>query len=171
MKIFDVASGDQGGRPLFQVQHPNFVDIYEIYVFEDVASVFTEYIGFSIEDLLLRSIYPTEREIAYIISQLIHPCISIDNIFISSKGEVKIDPTEMPADKEYISADSKSLSTIMLQMMNEKRESLEASPKGWSAEAVHFVEATASATPEELSDVSLPTLYSCSLLRPASISS
>jgi hypothetical protein len=33
------------------------------------------------------------------------------------------------------------------------------------------VEATASATPEELSDVSLPTLYSCSLLRPASISS
>lgn len=72
MKIFDIASGDQGGRPLLQVQHPNFVDIHEIYVFEDVASVFTEYIGFSIEDLLLRSIYPTEREIAYIISQVSH---------------------------------------------------------------------------------------------------
>jgi len=39
-------------------------------------------------------------------------------------------------------------------MMSEKRETLEASPEGWSAEAVHFVEDTASATPEELSDVS-----------------
>jgi hypothetical protein len=109
------------------------------------------------------------------------------NIFISSKSEVKIDekpnpkasysfnycsnPTEIPADEDYISAYLKSLSTIMLQMMNEMRETLEASSEGWSAEAVHFVEATASATPDELSDVSLFNLYSGSLLRLASISS
>ncbi|CZT08650.1 uncharacterized protein RAG0_13648 [Rhynchosporium agropyri] len=40
----------------------------------------------------------------------------------------------------------------MLLMINEKRETLKASPEGWSAEAVHFVEATVSATLEELSD-------------------
>jgi len=64
------------------------------------------------------------------------------------------DPTNFPDDKENFSEDSESLSTIMLQMMNEKGETLHASPDGWSAEAVHFVEATATATPEELSDVS-----------------
>ena len=64
------------------------------------------------------------------------------------------DPTNFPDDKEHTSEDSEFLRTIMLQMMNEKRETLEASPEGWSAEAVHFVEDTASATPEELSDVS-----------------
>ncbi|KAH7330035.1 hypothetical protein BKA65DRAFT_508292 [Rhexocercosporidium sp. MPI-PUGE-AT-0058] len=84
--------------------------------------------------------------------ELNHQRMSIDNIFISSKGEIKIDPTNCPDGKEDNSVDSKSLSTIMLQMMNEKRETLEASPDGWSAEAVHFVEATATATPEELSD-------------------
>ncbi|KAH6704237.1 hypothetical protein BKA61DRAFT_618186 [Leptodontidium sp. MPI-SDFR-AT-0119] len=132
--------------------------------------------------MIASSIYPTEREIAYIISQVLaamnfircrelnHQRMSIDNIFISSKGEIKIDPTNCPDGKEDNSVDSKSLSTIMLQMMNEKRETLEASPDGWSAEAVHFVEATATATPEELSDVSLPNLYSGSLLRLASIS-
>ncbi|KAH6704207.1 hypothetical protein BKA61DRAFT_618091, partial [Leptodontidium sp. MPI-SDFR-AT-0119] len=89
--------------------------------------------------------------------KLDHQRISIDNIFISSKGNIKIDPTNFPDDKENISEDSESLGTIMLQMMNEKRETLEASPEGWSAEAVHFLEATASATPDELSDVRFTT--------------
>lgn len=72
MGIFGIASQDQGGRVLLQVQHPNFIDVYESYYYEDEAFVVTEYIGFSIEDLLLRSIYPTEREIAYTISQVRH---------------------------------------------------------------------------------------------------
>jgi len=82
MRIFgDIASRDQGGRPLLQVQHPNFVDIYECYSFKDETFVFTECVGFSIEDLLLRSIYPTEREIAYIINQVIH--IILPPLYIS----------------------------------------------------------------------------------------
>jgi hypothetical protein len=53
-----------------EIQHPKFVDIHECYLFEDKTFIFTEYVGFSIEDLLFHSIYPTEREIAYIISQV-----------------------------------------------------------------------------------------------------
>lgn len=43
----------------------------------------------------------------------------------------------------------------MLQMMDETRETLK-SAVDWSAEAVNFVEATSSATVDELSDVSFP---------------
>ncbi|PVH68541.1 hypothetical protein DL98DRAFT_630505 [Cadophora sp. DSE1049] len=138
MRIFGIASRDQGGRPLLQVQHPNFIDIYEGYLYEDEAFVFIEYLLAAINFIRSR--------------KLDHQRILIDNIFISSKGDIKINPTNFPDDKENISEDSESLGTIMLQMMNEERETLEASPDGWSAEAVHFVEATATATPEELSD-------------------
>ncbi|KAH6704150.1 hypothetical protein BKA61DRAFT_581394 [Leptodontidium sp. MPI-SDFR-AT-0119] len=110
MTTFDVVSEDKGGYRLPQVQHPNFVDICEYYLFEDVAFIFTEYVGFSIEDLLLRSIYPTEREIAYIISQI---------------------PPSFRMTKSIPSADLKTLSTVMLQMMNGKIETLEVSPEGW----------------------------------------
>jgi hypothetical protein len=53
-----------------EIQHPNFVNIHECYLFEDEIFILTEHVGFSIEDLLFHSIYPTEREIAYVISQV-----------------------------------------------------------------------------------------------------
>lgn len=43
----------------------------------------------------------------------------------------------------------------MLNMMDESRDSLDDTPGKWSAEAVDFVRATSSASPEELSDVSI----------------
>ena len=45
----------------------------------------------------------------------------------------------------------------MLQMMNETIESLDFTAVDWSAEALDFIKATSSATPDELSDVSLST--------------
>jgi serine/threonine protein kinase len=125
MRTFDaafegeVASEDSTFFPLLEIQHPNFVDICEAYLFRNEISAIVEYIGFSVEDLLQHSIYPTEREIAYVISQvsmtipllkltpmltlqvltgirfiwsrkLPHPRISTQNILISLKGEVKI---------------------------------------------------------------------------------
>ncbi len=118
MRVFDAAPQGEGCFPLLEIQHPNFVDICEGYIFEDKIFAILEYVGFSVEDLLQYSIYPTEREIAYIISQvslgppfldplilvlqvltgiqfiwsreLAHPRVSIQNIIISLKGEVKI---------------------------------------------------------------------------------
>ena len=43
----------------------------------------------------------------------------------------------------------------MLRMMNETRESLSCIEVGWSAEALDFVNAVSSASPDELSDVSV----------------
>ena len=119
MRTFGVASEGNTDFPLLEIQHPNFVDICEAYLFKSDIAVIVEYVGFSIEDLLQRSIYPTEREIAYVISQaslslpylnlssiltlqalagirfvwtreLAHPRISTDNILVSLRGEVKI---------------------------------------------------------------------------------
>jgi hypothetical protein len=68
------------------------------------------------------------------------------------------DPTIFPDDREHTSADLNSLGTIMLEMMDETRETLKSTAVDWSAEAVNFVEATSSATPDELSDVSFHNL-------------
>jgi hypothetical protein len=65
-----VVSEDKNFFPLLEIQHPNFVDICEAYLFRNEISAIVEYVGFSVEDLLQHSIYPTEREIAYIISQV-----------------------------------------------------------------------------------------------------
>ena len=66
------------------IQYSNFVNIHECYLFEDEIFIFTEYIGLSIEDLLLHSIYLIEREIVYIISQVNRispfPCLTFINI-------------------------------------------------------------------------------------------
>jgi hypothetical protein len=70
MRTFGVASHDEEVYCFPEIQHPNFVNICERYLFEGKIFAFTEYIGFSIEDLLFHSIYPIEREIAYIISQV-----------------------------------------------------------------------------------------------------
>lgn len=45
----------------------------------------------------------------------------------------------------------------MLQMMNETIGSLDSTTVDWSAEALDFVKATSSASPDELSDVSVST--------------
>lgn len=66
-----------------------------------------------------------------------------------------LDHTLFPDNNEHTSANLESLGTIMLQMMNETKVSLESTVAGWSAEAVHFLEATSFASPAELSAVSL----------------
>jgi len=81
------------------------------------------------------------------------------------------DPTIFPDEREHTSADLNSLGTIMLQMMDETRESLKSTAVDWSAEAVNFIEATSFVTPDELLDVSFPNLQFESLLRVASMSS
>jgi hypothetical protein len=81
------------------------------------------------------------------------------------------DHTLFPDNDEHTSADLNSLGIIMLQMMDETRETLKSTTVDWSAEAVNFVEATSFATPDELSDVSFPNLQFGSLLKFASISS
>jgi hypothetical protein len=68
------------------------------------------------------------------------------------------DPTIFPDKREHTSADLNSLGTIILEMMDETRESLKSTAVDWSAEAVNFVEATSSSTPDELSEVSFPNL-------------
>jgi hypothetical protein len=68
IRTFGVISHDEEVYCFPEIQHLNFVNIYERYLFEDEIFAFTKYIGFSIEDLLFHLIYPTEREIAYIIS-------------------------------------------------------------------------------------------------------
>ena len=61
------------GKALFLllgIQHPNFVDIEEAYLFKNEIFAIVEYVGFSIDDLLRHSISLSEPEIAYIISQV-----------------------------------------------------------------------------------------------------
>lgn len=76
-----------------------------------------------------------------------------------------LDHTLFPDNDEHTSADLNALGTIMLQMMDETRETLKSPAGSWSAEAVNFVEATSFATPDELMDVSLPNLQFGSLLK------
>jgi hypothetical protein len=56
--------------PLLQVRHQNFVDICGSYQFEGQVFAITEYVGFSLEDLVQSSLHPSEPEIAYIICQV-----------------------------------------------------------------------------------------------------
>jgi hypothetical protein len=58
------------GFNILRIQYPNFIDIYEVYYFEDQVFLISEYIDFLLEDLLKCSVYPTESEIVYIISQV-----------------------------------------------------------------------------------------------------
>jgi hypothetical protein len=75
---FVVGSGG-GGSSFPQISRPNFADIYEVYFFDGEVFVISEYVGFSVEDLLQRSIHPTEQEIAYIISQELRGVSLVDN--------------------------------------------------------------------------------------------
>ena len=58
------------GASLPQIQHRNIIDIYEVYWFKDQIFVISEYLDFSLEDLLLCDISLTESEIACVISQV-----------------------------------------------------------------------------------------------------
>ena len=105
------------GFSLLQIQHQNFVDIYELYSFEGGLFAISEYLDFSLKDLIEGSVCPTEPEIVCIISQvrcmssfisyvlmqqvltgirfiwsrnLDHQLISVRNIRVSRSGNVKI---------------------------------------------------------------------------------
>lgn len=64
------------------------------------------------------------------------------------------DHTSLPNNDEHTSASLESLATVMLSMMGESRDSLDDTPGKWSTEALDFVRATSSVSPEELSYVS-----------------
>ena len=55
---------------LSQIQHKNFINIYEVYFFEGCLFVVSEFTEFSLQDMIRYSIHPLEREIAYIIHQV-----------------------------------------------------------------------------------------------------
>jgi hypothetical protein len=64
------ATSDGSGFSLPHIQHQSFVDIYETFYFKDQVFAISEYLDFSLEDLIQHSIYPTEPEIAFIINQV-----------------------------------------------------------------------------------------------------
>ncbi|KAH9204391.1 hypothetical protein DL95DRAFT_398561 [Leptodontidium sp. 2 PMI_412] len=148
---------------IFQVQHRNFIDYYEAYLFKGQLFTVSENIDFSLKEMLENGLYPTEREIAYIIGQILagirfiecrrvgDSTLSGRTVRISREGKVKIDPTLDPIDGEGSSADVSSLRPLMLSMMNETQETLKATGvRSWSHEVIDFVEATSWATTEEL---------------------
>lgn len=67
---------------------------------------------------------------------------------------VTADHTSLPDNDEHTSASLESLATVMLSMMGESRDSLDDTPGKWSNEALDFVRAISSVSPEELSYVS-----------------
>jgi hypothetical protein len=66
MRNSSVSSSDISRIP--EIQHPNFINIYEVYYFEDQGFLILEYVDFLLNDLLQCSVYLTELEIACIIS-------------------------------------------------------------------------------------------------------
>ncbi|CZT41139.1 uncharacterized protein RSE6_00834 [Rhynchosporium secalis] len=151
---------------ILQVQYRNFIDYYEAYLFEGQVLTVSENVDFSLKEMLESGLYPTEREIAYIIGQILagicfiksrnvgDSTISGRTVRISREGKVKIDPTLDIIDGEGSSADVSSLRPLILSMMNETQETLEATGvRAWSHEVIDFLEATSWATAEELLDV------------------
>ncbi|KAH9205179.1 hypothetical protein DL95DRAFT_397905 [Leptodontidium sp. 2 PMI_412] len=149
-------------NPIFQVQHRNFIDYYEAYLFKGQLFTVGENIDFSVEEMLDNALYPTESEIGYIIGQVLtrirfiesrgeSTTISGRTVRIFREGKVKIDPSLVPIDGEGSFADASSLGPLMLSMMNETQETLKATGvRFWSHEAIDFVDATSWATAEEL---------------------
>ena len=92
MKTYGVASPDDEAYCFPEIQHPNFVNIYERYLFQKTIFAITEYVGFSLDNLLLKSIYLTEREIAYIVSRVsrMSPSPSLTFVNITGFGRYSI---------------------------------------------------------------------------------
>jgi len=115
------------GFGLLPVQHHNFVDIYELYSFEDELFAISKYLDFSLKDLIEGSVCLTEPEIACIISQvrrmssfityvlmqqvltgilfiwsrnLDHQLVSVRNIRVSRSGNVKIGEESIQARRQ-----------------------------------------------------------------------
>ena len=82
MRVFGVApSKDQADFPILNIRHPSFVNICEVYLFGNEIFSIVDYVGFSLADLLEHPIYPTEREIAYIVGQVSPPLPFSDLMF------------------------------------------------------------------------------------------
>jgi hypothetical protein len=75
----DSNESDSNGSSILKIQHPNFIDIYEVYHFEDQVFLISEYVDFSLDDLLQCSVYPTELETA---------CIPLQGNFKNPAGGV-----------------------------------------------------------------------------------
>jgi serine/threonine protein kinase len=67
MKTYNVTCADWS---LPQMQHQNIINIYEVYHFKSQIFIISEYLDFSLEDLLRHDIHLTETEIACVISQV-----------------------------------------------------------------------------------------------------
>lgn len=65
-----IRSGIWAQVPMFQIQHRNFIQFYGIYLFEGQTFVVSEYLDFSLQEILQNDIYPIESEIRYITSQV-----------------------------------------------------------------------------------------------------
>jgi hypothetical protein len=70
VRVMKTYKAGRKGASLPQMQHRNIIDIYEVYCFKDQIFVISEYLDFSLEDLLLYDIPLTESEIACVISQV-----------------------------------------------------------------------------------------------------
>ncbi len=55
---------------ILQVQHRNFIDYYEAYFFKGQVFTVSENIDYSLKEMLENGLYPTEREIAYMVGQV-----------------------------------------------------------------------------------------------------
>lgn len=67
------------GVDLPQMRHRNIIDIYEVYCFKDQIFIISEYVDFSLEDLLRHDIHLIETEIALHIPQVdlwVHKTVS-----------------------------------------------------------------------------------------------
>jgi hypothetical protein len=69
------ADNNRSEYDILKIQHPNFIDLYRLYIFEGKVFDVIEYMAFSLKEMLHNSIFSTELEIAYIISQVSLICI------------------------------------------------------------------------------------------------
>jgi hypothetical protein len=69
-----------------------------------------------------------------------------------------LNPTIFLDNREHTLVDLNSLGIIMLEMLDETRESLKSIAVDWSAKVVNFVEATSSTILDKLLDVSFPNI-------------
>jgi len=70
IRIYPLRFSPFSRNTVVQVQHRNFIDYYEAYFFEDQVFTVSEYIEFSVKDMVNNALYPIESEIAYIMGQV-----------------------------------------------------------------------------------------------------
>jgi hypothetical protein len=57
-------------KDLPQMRHQNIINIYKVYCFKGQMFIISEYLDFSLEDLLRHDIHLTETEIACVVRQV-----------------------------------------------------------------------------------------------------